>query len=91
MTGREGDTETKDSRWREALLGGRLLLGAGSKQTERVFFLPSSLKPESHPNPAKPHRTAGGGGGYDLSLSDKATARDPTSLSDLFFPQQWLG
>lgn len=37
------------------------------------------------------HTELRGGGGYDLSLSDKATAGDPTSLSDLFFPQQWLG
>lgn len=27
----------------------------------------------------------------DLSPSDKATAGGPTSLSDLIFPQQWLG
>ena len=42
-----------------------------------------TLKPQSHPNWAKSHRTARGKG-WDLSLSDKATAGDPTSLSDPF-------
>ena len=69
-TGRKGAIETKGSRWQEVSLGGGLPMGIGNMQTDRVFFLSSSLKPESHPNVTKPYRTTRGKG-CDWSLSDK--------------------